>query len=320
MFLINRVPSFFLEGKIPYEVLHGHLPDLTELKVFGSLCYASTLSAHRSTFSPRSRKCIFLGYKSGTKGFIVYDLSSRETFVSRDVEFYELVFPFTGSESRSLDWKYIEVPSPLNTLQPICDPLLFPNHTSPNTTLPTPDPNITSQPSSNTSETSPPTPQSSTQIIPARKSERSRHKPAYLTDYYCSNLSSSTAHPIEKYLSYSNLSSTHRAYAFSLAAEQEPVIFQEASKHDCWIKAMNSELQALEANKTWILVDLPAGVKPIGSKWVYKIKRRADGSIERYKARLVAKGYNQVEGIDYFDFFPSGKANYSEVCSCPCLN
>lgn len=66
---------------------------------------------------------------------------------------------------------------------------------------------------------------------------------------------------------------------------------------------MKSELEALERNGTWILVDLPAHVKPIGSKWVYKVKHRADGTVERYKARLVAKGYNQIEGLDFFDTF-----------------
>lgn len=59
VFLINRVPSSVLKGKISYEVLHGHLPDLSDLKVFGSLCYACTLSGDRSKFASRSRKVFF---------------------------------------------------------------------------------------------------------------------------------------------------------------------------------------------------------------------------------------------------------------------
>lgn len=66
---------------------------------------------------------------------------------------------------------------------------------------------------------------------------------------------------------------------------------------------MHSEIDALARNNTWTLVRLPPGKKAIGSKWVFKIKYNANGSIEQYKARLVAKGYNQTQGIDYFDTF-----------------
>ena len=66
---------------------------------------------------------------------------------------------------------------------------------------------------------------------------------------------------------------------------------------------MSKELNALEVNHTWVLTSLPPGKHPIGCKWVYKLKFKSDGSIERYKARLVAKGYNQQEGIDYFETF-----------------
>ncbi|CAL2246554.1 unnamed protein product [Prunus armeniaca] len=68
------------------------------------------------------------------------------------------------------------------------------------------------------------------------------------------------------------------------------------------------QLQALESNKTWTLTSLLTSKTPIGCKWVYKIKRYSDGSIERYKACLMAKGYTQIEGIDYHDTFsPTAK-------------
>jgi histone deacetylase 1/2 len=69
------------------------------------------------------------------------------------------------------------------------------------------------------------------------------------------------------------------------------------------VEAMDKEHQALMKNETWHLVPRPKGKNVIGCKWVYRVNRKADGTIDRYKARLVAKGYKQQYGIDYEDTF-----------------
>ncbi|XP_019190294.1 PREDICTED: uncharacterized protein LOC109184712 [Ipomoea nil] len=83
----------------------------------------------------------------------------------------------------------------------------------------------------------------------------------------------------------------------------EPKTYNQAITNENWKKAMLTEIQALQDNHTWELTELPAGKTPIGCKWVYKLKMKSDGSIERYKARLVAKGYTQQLGIDYIETF-----------------
>ena len=83
----------------------------------------------------------------------------------------------------------------------------------------------------------------------------------------------------------------------------EPETLGEALEDDKWRQAMDSEIQALHKNKTWHLVSPPGKVNVIDSKWVYKIKKKSDGSIDRYKACLVAKGFKQRYVIDYEDTF-----------------
>ena len=68
-------------------------------------------------------------------------------------------------------------------------------------------------------------------------------------------------------------------------------------------QAMNEEIRAVEENKTWRLVELPPGHRPIGLRWVYKVKKDAAGNIVRHKARLVTKGYVQRAGIDFDEVF-----------------
>ena len=106
-----------------------------------------------------------------------------------------------------------------------------------------------------------------------RRSTRTSNKPSYLDDYI--------------------LIAEVESEKLLMIINDEPWSFVEAKEMKVWIDACKDEIHSIERNNTWDLVELPAGVKPIGLKWVFKIKRNADGTISKYKARLVAKGYVQ---------------------------
>jgi len=89
----------------------------------------------------------------------------------------------------------------------------------------------------------------------------------------------------------------------SLSSHVELNTYSKVVKHDCWRKDIQCEISALEPNQTWETTLLPKEKAVIGCNWVFKIKYRVDGTIERYKARLMVKGYTQTEGIDYLDTF-----------------
>jgi histone deacetylase 1/2 len=88
-----------------------------------------------------------------------------------------------------------------------------------------------------------------------------------------------------------------------LSSIGEPCTLAEALDDENWCNAMNEEYKALMENKTWHLVPPSSNKNLIDCKWVYRIKRKADGTIDRYKACLVAKGFKQRYGIDYEDTF-----------------
>jgi hypothetical protein len=87
------------------------------------------------------------------------------------------------------------------------------------------------------------------------------------------------------------------------ASIEEPTSFTAANKSVDWRAAMTSEFNALLQNGTWTLVPKEPHMNIVGCKWIYKLKRKSDGTVYRYKARLVAKGFHQQPGIDYGDTF-----------------
>jgi len=126
-----------------------------------------------------------------------------------------------------------------------------------------------------------------------RRSTRTTKMPTHLQNYYVNNTDTNRKgkYPMQSFLSLSRLSSSFQHTIMNIDGGIEPKNYNEVAKESSCQKAMKYELLALEQNHTRTLTNLPSGTSTVGCKWVYKVKHKVDGSIERHKARLVAKGY-----------------------------
>ncbi|KAL0556912.1 hypothetical protein IC582_005429 [Cucumis melo] len=125
---------------------------------------------------------------------------------------------------------------------------------------------------------------------------------------------SCTKHPICNYVSYDNLSPQFRSFTACLDSTIIPKNIYTALECPEWKNAVMEEMKALEKNRTWEICVLPKGHKTVGCKWVFSLKYKADGTLDRHKARLVAKGFTQTYGIDYSETFsPIAKLNTVRV-------
>ncbi|KAJ4808040.1 Retroelement pol polyprotein-like [Rhynchospora pubera] len=312
-YLINRTPTHILDNKTPYEMLFGKEPSYSNVRVFGCLCYILQKPSS-DKFDARSRKCIFVGYPFGKKGWRVYDLETGDFIVSRDVVFCENEFPF--GQKQNVKIADLGVRNAANEMISVqddqalyvaesCDSIMRESDHETEQT-------IDGQHNDSGSNDEP-----VTQVpLIVTPEQRIRRPPARLRDYICytarvdSSLthpahigSSGTPYPIGNYVTCDKFSVSHRAFLSAVTKEREPNHYGEAVKSKKWCNAMQDEIGALERNGTWTLEELPLNKTAIGCKWVYRIKYHADGKVERYKARLVALGNRQVQGIDYTETF-----------------
>ena len=271
--------------KTPYEVIFGHEPTYDHLRVFDYLCYASTLSHTRSKFDPRAKKCVFLGYPFGVKGYKVYDLSSKSVFISRDVIFHENIFPFIGTHATLVDpflsdFAFQGVDSSSTDTNSFVTPVFIldslSNCSGSSVSPSAPNSVDHSIETSNTLLADAPTTDclpsqislvplaalpnqtcaSTPEVPPApiKKLARTSKPPAYLQDYSCASACSPTfggPYDICHSLNYAHLVPNYQSYVLAVSSTpQEPQSFFQAVKDPLWREAMDKEIQALEQNHT----------------------------------------------------------------------
>nr|GFA01177.1 hypothetical protein [Tanacetum cinerariifolium] len=253
--ILNMVPTKKVV-KTPYKVWHEQALKLSYLKVWGcdALVKRDTLTKP-DKLKPRSIKCIFIGYPKETMKHSFYYPPKNKVLVARNAEFLENSL-ITQEESGSLE--DLEIVQEEDVHHSIDASL---NHKD--------DDQEIDEPQSD--------------IVPIRRSTRTRHAP----DRMCLYID---------------------AEEHELGDLGEPANYKAAllvPESEKWLNAMNVKMQSMKDNEVWVLVELPPNGKTVGSKWLFKKKTGMDGVVHTYKARLIAKGYTQTPGIDYEETFSS---------------
>jgi len=277
VYLINRLPTPSLHMKSPFQTLHHTDPNPTHLHSFGCLCFPWLRPYTSNKLQPRSQPCIFIGYVDTQYAYHCLDLSTYKIYTSRHVKFYDHIFPYnTKPIQPSVHTTNTLFEHPLHTflqvqqsIPPPITPISFNTSSSHDQ-----EGSVSSEASSGNNQinSSPPIHIS----VPTNK----------IADVPV------LTRPITR--SQNNIFKPKKLYhvtKYPLAENLEPTTVNEAMKHEHWRKAINDEFEALLRNGTWSLVPPPKNTNIVGCKWLFRIKRQADGTISRYKARLVAKGF-----------------------------
>ena len=271
-YIRNRVPLKRLEWRTPYELWHGRKPSVDHLRIWGSVGYVRVEDHKRDKLDFKSERRILVGYDDRSKTFRMWLPGTRHVKTSRDVRFVETIpkrsftFDISGSNSTSAS----EERPPVESSSSQSVKRDFQDLDSSTSRSPYP-----------------------------KRVEREAAKEARVK---IQNIVSEERLGDEEWLR------TETAFScdFAYSTKECPSTFQEAMKSsdaNLWRKATDSEFESLMSNGTWDLVERPIGANVINSMWVFRIKYRPDGSVEKYKARLVAKGCSQKAGVDFFDTY-----------------
>lgn len=321
--LINMTPSSATNERTPYELWYNRLPSIEFIKVFGCAAYAHIPERYRDKLDSRAHLCVYLGVPKHKKGYRLMDIESHDTVYSRDVKFDERTYPNLAHLTESSSQK--EASFPLTTLAPTLgsDPTSTNRAPSATSTNGAPSATATSQTSMSDAQhawlrvrdelkrnhyTFVSDASNQTSIDPASKRQRSALRaepspaPAFSTETTKDAPLLDSPEDQEEIRKRTELVYTLLAIRYIT----EPNTYKKAmiSEHaPQWDAATKSEYSSHMTNGTWVLVPPPPGRKILQNRWVFVVKYKGDGSIDRFKARLVIKGFLQQHGIDYDEIF-----------------
>lgn len=271
-YIINRVATKALEDKTPYETFNRKKPNIEHLRVFGCIAQAKINGPYLRKLDERSKSMINLGTEPSSKAYRLYDPLEKRVVVSRDVVF---------EEEKAWDWS-------TTTNESDGEPGTF---TILHSGLAEEEEGHEHNQNNNHHDHEP-------IEHDEEEGDNINHEddlvgePQQLTTRYGRAITK------PKYLDDFVLLADLEGVKLLFTVDGEPDRYFEAARSKEWIDAMESELDSIVRNQTWELIDKPRGVKVIGLKWIFKIKRKVDGSVNKHKARLVAKGYVQEQGVD----------------------
>lgn len=276
-----------------YEIFFNKVPSLSKLKTFGELGYVHIPNHLRRKLEVRSQLQLFVGFSLVQKGYKMLNLTTLKTTVSKDVTF--LKSPQFPTYHRLISSKETPVSDNFSSSLEVS----LDSRSS--------DSGSTNSPLSN-HESAEIMTSESTNLDPTATTTRFGRESVPPQRY---GFASYIESKIQEYNSENNpLSILDDFPALALRASKlddcpsnlDEIDFR--SDKEEWYKAIQNELNSLKKHNTWSEVkDAPEGKRPISSKWVFRIKRNPDGSINKYKARLVVRGFSQVEGVDYTETF-----------------
>ena len=301
VYILNRSLTKSLSNQVPEEAWNGRKCSVAHLRIFGCVAFAHIPDKIRKKLDDHSEKCIFVGYSDMSKAYRLYNPITKKMIISRDVKFKE-----EESWDGSVDNTIIGgVPFSYENDEGV-EQIEQAGQPTPTAVIP-----IASTPRRQNAGVS--TPQSRTPRT-AMQGDSSRHADQQSSSSQLSSDSNPTLATMKSRIRGQKMRSLNDIYDQALDEEinqnvnfaliaYQPANFDEAVQDDVWIDAMDEEINAIEKNDTWELVDLPAEKDCIGVKWIYKTKLNADGEVVKHKARLVAQGFSQQPGIDYNETF-----------------